>query len=81
MLGVIGAESIDDLFVDVPAVARRTGVVDLPLHAGELEVEREMLALSRRNRSAWKRSIAASTSARSVTPHGRASLGRQSSSA
>ncbi|KQZ28865.1 aminomethyl-transferring glycine dehydrogenase subunit GcvPA [Caulobacter sp. Root1472] len=52
MLGVIGAESIDDLFVDVPAVARRTGVVDLPLHAGELEVEREMLALSRRNRSA-----------------------------
>lgn len=52
MLGVIGAESIDDLFVDVPAVARRAGVVDLPLHAGELEVEREMLALSRRNRSA-----------------------------
>jgi glycine dehydrogenase subunit 1 len=52
MLGVIGAESIDELFVDVPAVARRTGVVDLPPHAGELEVEREMLALSRRNRSA-----------------------------
>jgi glycine dehydrogenase subunit 1 len=52
MLGVIGAESIDELFVDVPAVARRADPVDLPFHAGELEVEREMLALSRRNRSA-----------------------------
>jgi len=52
MLGVIGAESIDELFVDVPAVARRAEPVDLPFHAGELEVEREMLGLSRRNRSA-----------------------------
>jgi glycine dehydrogenase subunit 1 len=52
MLGVIGAESIDELFVDVPAVARRKDPVDLPFHAGELEVEREMLSLSRRNRSA-----------------------------
>lgn len=52
MLGVIGAASIDELFVDVPAVARRTDPVDLPFHAGELEVEREMLSLSRRNRSA-----------------------------
>jgi glycine dehydrogenase subunit 1 len=52
MLGVIGVASVDDLFVDVPAVARRIDPVDLPFHAGELEVEREMLALSRRNRSA-----------------------------
>lgn len=52
MLGVIGAGSIDELFVDVPAVARRSEPVDLPHHAGELEVEREMLRLSRRNRSA-----------------------------
>jgi glycine dehydrogenase subunit 1 len=52
MLGVIGAESIDELFVDVPAVAYRKDPVDLAFHAGELEVEREMLALSRRNRSA-----------------------------
>jgi glycine cleavage system pyridoxal-binding protein P len=52
MLGVIGAGSINDLFVDVPASAHRDGVVDLPLHAGEIEVEREMLSLSRRNRSA-----------------------------
>jgi glycine dehydrogenase subunit 1 len=52
MLGVIGVESIDALFVDVPASAQRSGTVDLPLHAGELEVEREMAALAKRNRSA-----------------------------
>ncbi len=52
MLRTIGAASIDDLFVDVPASARRSGVVDLPLHAGELEVERELLEMAGRNRSA-----------------------------
>jgi len=52
MLGAIGVKSIDDLFVDVPASARRDGTVDLPLHAGEMEVEREMAGLARRNRSA-----------------------------
>jgi len=52
MLGAIGVSSIDDLFVDVPAAARREGVVDLPLHAGELEVEREMSAMAARNRTA-----------------------------
>jgi glycine dehydrogenase subunit 1 len=52
MLGAIGVTSIDDLFVDVPASARRDGTVDLPLHAGEIEVEREMAGLARRNRSA-----------------------------
>ncbi|WP_419319786.1 aminomethyl-transferring glycine dehydrogenase subunit GcvPA [Caulobacter sp. ErkDOM-E] len=52
MLGVIGVDAIDALFVDVPASAQRSGTVDLPLHAGELEVEREMSALAKRNRSA-----------------------------
>ena len=52
MLGVIGAASIDHLFVDVPAVARLAAPVDLPFHAGELEVEREMLSLSCHNRAA-----------------------------
>ena len=52
MLGVIGVDSIDALFVDVPASAQRSGTVDLPLHAGELEVEREMAALAKRNRAA-----------------------------
>ena len=49
MLASIGAKSIDDLFVDVPASARREGVVDLPTFMGELEVERELSRLAARN--------------------------------
>ena len=52
MLAVIGAGDIDDLFADVPASARLTAPVDLPMHAGELAVERAMSALARRNRAA-----------------------------
>ena len=49
MLGDIGVDSIDALFVDVPAAARREGFVDLPHVAGELEVERELAALAGKN--------------------------------
>ncbi len=50
MLGVIGASSIDDLFVDVPEAARLDGPIHgLPNHASELSVERHMAALARRN--------------------------------
>ncbi len=52
MLGDIGVTSIDDLFVDVPAAARRSGTVDLAPFAGELEVERELSGLAARNRPA-----------------------------
>ncbi|QDZ06521.1 aminomethyl-transferring glycine dehydrogenase subunit GcvPA [Sphingomonas panacisoli] len=53
MLSVIGASSIDDLFVDVPAEARLDGPIrDLPMHASELAVERHMTALARKNLSA-----------------------------
>jgi glycine dehydrogenase subunit 1 len=52
MLAVIGAASIDDLFVDVPASARLTDPVDLPPHAGELAVERALAALAANNRPA-----------------------------
>jgi len=52
MLAVIGAKTIDDLFVDVPAAARLSGLVDLPRHAGELAVERELGALAAMNRTA-----------------------------
>ena len=53
MLAVIGASSIDDLFVDVPAEARLDGPIHgLPPHASELAVERHMTALARRNLSA-----------------------------
>jgi glycine dehydrogenase subunit 1 len=52
MLGVIGASDVDALFADVPAAARLAGPVDLPPHAGELEVERELAALAALNRPA-----------------------------
>jgi glycine dehydrogenase subunit 1 len=53
MLATIGASSIDDLFIDVPAEARLPGpIAGLPAHASELAVERHMTRLARRNLSA-----------------------------
>ena len=52
MLAVIGAASIDDLYIDVPASARRGGTVDLPNHLGEMEVERALSAMAARNQAA-----------------------------
>src|SRR3546814_20846127 len=52
MRGVIGAANIDELFRDVPQTARVEGLFDLPLHAGELEVERELGELAALNRTA-----------------------------
>ncbi|MDZ7894040.1 MAG: aminomethyl-transferring glycine dehydrogenase subunit GcvPA [Sphingobium sp.] len=53
MLSVIGAPSVDALFVDVPEAARLSGpVAGLPDHASELAVERHMSALARKNLSA-----------------------------
>ncbi len=53
MLAVIGAASVDDLFVDVPADARLTGPIrGLPLRASEMTVERHMGALAAKNLSA-----------------------------
>jgi len=52
MLGAIGVPSVDDLFKDVPQSAHRDGLLDLPMHQGELEVERAMGAMSARNRPA-----------------------------
>ena len=50
MLSVIGAGSIDDLFVDVPDHARLSApIAGLPLHASELSVERHMSKLARQN--------------------------------
>ncbi|MDE2486872.1 MAG: aminomethyl-transferring glycine dehydrogenase subunit GcvPA [Alphaproteobacteria bacterium] len=52
MLDVIGVRSIDDLFRDVPEKARNKALFDLPPHAGELEVERELSGLAALNRPA-----------------------------
>jgi glycine dehydrogenase subunit 1 len=53
MLDAVGAATIDDLFVDVPEAARLSGpIAELPPHASELAVERQLGALARRNLSA-----------------------------
>lgn len=53
MLATIGAGSIDDLFVDVPEVARLDGPIHgLPMHASEMAVERHMKRLAGKNLAA-----------------------------
>ncbi|WP_116090049.1 aminomethyl-transferring glycine dehydrogenase subunit GcvPA [Sphingomonas crusticola] len=53
MLAAVGAASIDDLFVDVPAPARLSGPVEgLPLHMTEMAVERKLGALAKQNLAA-----------------------------
>ncbi len=52
MMAAIGVGSIDELFVDVPQAARLDGLLDLPRHAGELEVERALVALAAKNAAA-----------------------------
>ncbi len=52
MLAKIGVGSIDDLYASVPARARLSELVDLPLGKGELEVERQLSAMAARNMAA-----------------------------
>ena len=53
MLAKIGANSIDDLFVDVPAEARLSGPIEgLPLHEPEMLVERDLTRMAKRNMAA-----------------------------
>ena len=53
MLAKIGAATVDDLFVDVPEIARLDGPIrGLPMHAGEMAVERHMKALAAKNLAA-----------------------------
>jgi glycine dehydrogenase subunit 1 len=53
MLGLIGAATIDDLFVDVPEAARLSGPIEgLPMHASEMAVENHFSALARQNMAA-----------------------------
>ncbi len=53
MLAKIGAQSIDDLFADVPTEARLEGpIAGLPMHASEMTVERHFSGLARKNMAA-----------------------------
>ena len=49
MLGVIGAESVDALFADVPESLRLKTQLELPKGLGEIEIERELAALAAKN--------------------------------
>ncbi len=49
MLAQIGVAGIDDLFADIPADKRLQKPLDLPPHAGELEVERRLSAMAAKN--------------------------------
>ncbi len=49
MLDAIGVASVDELYRDVPEVARTTEIRGLPAHQGEMEVERALSALAARN--------------------------------
>ncbi|MEM8833709.1 MAG: aminomethyl-transferring glycine dehydrogenase subunit GcvPA [Pseudomonadota bacterium] len=49
MLDIIGADSVDDLFHQVPAKAMIDGKARLPDHKGELEVERIMQSYANQN--------------------------------
>ncbi|MCG2842795.1 aminomethyl-transferring glycine dehydrogenase subunit GcvPA [Sandaracinobacter sp. RS1-74] len=53
MLAKIGVDSIDDLFVDVPAEARLPGPIpDLAAHQPEMLVERDLTRMAKRNMAA-----------------------------
>ncbi|HEC01679.1 MAG TPA: aminomethyl-transferring glycine dehydrogenase subunit GcvPA [Sphingomonadales bacterium] len=49
MLAKIGVDHIDDLFQDVPEGALLKQPVDLPRHASEMDVERQMTAFADKN--------------------------------
>ena len=49
MLARIGVPDIDALFADIPGAKRLAGLVDLPLHASEIAVERALGAMAARN--------------------------------
>lgn len=51
MLKKVGVSSVDDLFVDIPQSARVDGLLDLPNHMTEMEVDARMQAFGRKNLS------------------------------
>ena len=52
MLDVVGVDTVDDLFTDVPKKARLSDLIDLPTNKSEAEIERYMAGLSGRSMAA-----------------------------
>lgn len=52
MLKSVGVTSVDALYRDIPEAAFVDGLVDLPKHQGELQVERDLSAMAEKNMAA-----------------------------
>ncbi len=52
MLSAIGVKSVDDLFADVPESAHLNGLLDLPKHKSEPEVENYLKSMAGKNHAA-----------------------------
>ena len=52
MLHQIGVGAVDDLFADVPEVARQADLLELPRQQSEMQVERDLSALAAQNLAA-----------------------------
>ncbi len=52
MMKEVGVKSVDELYRDVPKKAFIDGVADIPMHMGELEVERKMAGFANQNHAA-----------------------------
>jgi len=52
MLEAVGEKSVDDLYRDIPQSAFIDGLADIPLHMGELEVERKLGSYANENHAA-----------------------------
>ncbi len=52
MLDVVGVKTVDELFVDVPKAAIIDGLIDLPTHMTEAEVDARLGNMAAKNRSA-----------------------------
>lgn len=54
MLATIGAASVDELFKDVPQSAFRKDLANVPMHMGEMEIERKLSSYANENHHAGK---------------------------
>ena len=52
MMKAIGVKNVDELYRDIPKSAFIKGLADIPLHMGELEVERKLGAYANENHAA-----------------------------
>lgn len=52
MMNACGVKSVDEFYTSVPPEARLSKLIDLPMHQGELEVERDLSRMAAKNHPA-----------------------------